>query len=89
MIKIIVDSEKTKRSILEESKYIHDFQKSIELKGSKTPLIIGLDINKCSTLAHIYMNPYMIIVESPSPPPVPQDRIIKEGDEPTKPKNMI
>ena len=50
MIKIIVDSEKTKQSILDESKYIHDLRE--------------VDSDKANTLMHIYMNHNMIEVVS-------------------------
>ena len=39
MIQIIVDSEKVKQNLLAESKYIHDFDRTIDI-GNKKPLVI-------------------------------------------------
>lgn len=63
MIQIIVDSEKAKQDLLAESKYIHDFERSIDI-GNKKTIVIGIDINRCNTLSHIYLNPDMIVVKS-------------------------
>jgi hypothetical protein len=63
MIQIIVDSEKVKQDLLAESKYIHDFDRTIDI-GNKKPLVIGLDIDRCNILSHIYLNPDMIIIKS-------------------------
>ncbi len=46
MIKKIVNTQELKDKILTESEYIHDLE--------------CIDIDKASTLMHIYMNPDMI-----------------------------
>jgi len=48
-MKIIVNTIEDKMALLQESEYIHD--------------LICLDSDKCNTLAHIYMNPDMIVVK--------------------------
>lgn len=52
MIKIYVDTEEIKQQLLNESEFIHD-----------ETAIYEIDINKVNLLAHIYMNPDMIIVK--------------------------
>lgn len=53
MIKIYVDTEEIKQQLLNESEFIHD----------KTT-ISEIDISEVNLLAHIYMNPDMIIVRT-------------------------
>ena len=51
-MKIIVNTIEDKIALLKESEYVHD---------------LGyLDSDKCNTLAHIYMNPDMIVVKKDS-----------------------
>lgn len=59
MIKIIVDSEKLKQQLIDESEYIHDF---VEFTGLFKKQVISLDSDKANTLMHIYENPDLITV---------------------------
>ena len=52
MIKIIVSSEKEKTALLEASEHIHDSRD------------IDTDIEMVNTLAHLYMVPWVIEVQS-------------------------
>ena len=67
MIKIYVDTEEEKQQLLKESEYIHDFVEVFKLRNKKGEIVekvIGLDSDKASTLMHIYMNPYIIVVSN-------------------------
>ena len=59
MIKIIVDSEKLKQQLIDESEYIHDF---VEFTGLFKKQVISLDSDKANTLMHIHKNPDIITV---------------------------
>ena len=61
MIKIIVDTQKEKEDLIEESEYIHDF---VEFSGFFKKQVISLDSDKANTLMHIHKNPDLITVLS-------------------------
>jgi len=65
MIKIYVDTEEDKQSLIDQSKYIHDFLEVVKCKdkdGNPNEKWIGLDSYKAGGLMHIYMAPEIIIV---------------------------
>lgn len=84
-MKIVVETQEIKNSLISQSLYIHNFMEVVKYKkkGKNKKKWIGLDIDKCSMFAHIYLNPDIIVVESdnknfPIPPP---SQLIKEGQD--------
>lgn len=63
-MKIIVESEKLKQEILEQSKYIHDFLiDRNDIKNLGKDWLIGLDSDKAGILMHLYMAPQLIEID--------------------------
>ena len=67
-MRIIVEDEDRKQTILAESRYVHDFMiNRDDVKEAKERMgkhyLMGLDSDKAGMLMHIYMNPDMIEVE--------------------------
>lgn len=59
MLKIIVENEEIKRTLLDESEYIHDF---LLISGAFKNNILELNPDKTNLLTHIYKNPDLIEV---------------------------
>lgn len=63
-MKIILDSEEEKQSLIDQSKYIHDFKIILRGKKGKSKFTLkGLDSDKANTLMHLYLNPELIEVK--------------------------
>jgi hypothetical protein len=64
---IHVNTEEEKQSLLNQSKYIHDFlevvKKIKDKDGKQIEKWIGLDSDKAGSLMHIYMAPDIIVVK--------------------------